>query len=163
MRVFKLQYSQTVNASLEEVFVFFSNPENLSVLTPEKLNFKILTPTPIVMKEGQIIDYTIKLLGFNVRWRTIISEYNGKNKFVDQQLKGPYSMWHHTHEFKELNGSINMIDTISYVMPFGILRQIVNKFWLKRDLDNIFKYRQKAIMKYFNERKKILIVDASPL
>ena len=163
MRVFKLQYSQTVNASLEEVFVFFSNPENLSVLTPEKLNFKILTPTPIVMKEGQIIDYTIKLLGFNVRWRTIISEYNGKNKFVDQQLKGPYSMWHHTHEFKELNGSINMIDTISYVMPFGILGQIVNKFWVKRDLDNIFKYRQKAIMKYFNERKKILIVDASPL
>ena len=153
MRVFKLQYSQTVNASLDEVFVFFSNPENLSVLTPEKLNFTILTPTPIVMKEGQIIDYTIKLLGFNGRWRTIISEYNGKNKFVDQQLKGPYSMWHHTHEFKELNGSINMIDTISYVMTFGILGQIVNKFWVKRDLDNIFKYRQKAIMKYFNERK----------
>ena len=131
MRVFKLQYSQTVNASLDEVFVFFSNPENLSVLTPEKLNFTILTPTPIVMKEGQIIDYTIKLLGFNGRWRTIISEYNGKNKFVDQQLKGPYSMWHHTHEFKELNGSINMIDTISYVMTFGILGQIVNKFWVK--------------------------------
>ena len=153
MRVFKLRYSQTVNASLDEVFVFFSNPENLSILTPEKLNFTILTPTPIVMKEGQIIDYTIKLLGFNVRWRTIITEYNGKNKFVDQQLKGPYSMWHHTHEFKELNGSINMVDTISYVIPFGILGQIVNRFWVKRDLDKIFKYRQKAIVKIFKERK----------
>jgi len=152
MKVFKLRYSQTINANMDEVFSFFSNPENLSILTPEKLNFRILSPTPILMKEGQIIDYTIKLLGFNVRWRTIITEYNGKNKFVDQQLKGPYSMWNHTHEFKDLCGSIDMIDTISYVMPFGILGQIVNKVLVKKDLDKIFKYRQKAIIKYFKER-----------
>ena len=153
MKVFKLRYSQTVNASLDEVFDFFSNPENLSILTPRKLNFTILSPKPIIMKEGQIIDYTIKLLGIEVRWKTIITEYNGKNKFVDQQLKGPYSMWHHTHEFKEFNGSIDMIDNISYVMPFGILGQIINKVWVKRDLDNIFKYRQRAIIKYFKGRE----------
>ena len=153
MKVYKLKYSQVINANIDEVFDFFSNPENLSILTPEKLNFKILSPTPILMKEGQIIDYTVKLLGVNVRWRTIITEYNRKDKFVDQQLKGPYSMWHHTHEFQELNGKVKMTDTILYAIPFGILGEIVNILWVKKDLDYIFKYREKAITKYFKERK----------
>lgn len=153
MKVYKLKYSQVINANIDEVFDFFSSPENLSILTPEKLNFKILSPTPILMKEGQIIDYTVKLLGVNVRWRTIITEYNRKDKFVDQQLKGPYSMWHHTHEFQELNGKVKMTDTILYAIPFGILGEIVNILWVKKDLDYIFKYREKAITKYFKERK----------
>jgi len=153
MKVYKLKYSQVVDANIDEVFDFFSSPENLSILTPEKLNFKILSPTPILMKEGQIIDYTVKLLGVNVRWRTIITEYNRKDKFVDQQLKGPYSMWHHTHEFQELNGKVKMTDTILYAIPFGILGEIVNILWVKKDLDYIFKYREKAITKYFKERK----------
>ena len=153
MKVYKLKYSQVVDANIDEVFDFFSSPENLSILTPEKLNFKILSPTPILMKEGQIIDYTVKLLGVNVRWRTIITEYNRKDKFVDQQLKGPYSMWHHTHEFQELNGKVKMTDTILYAIPFGILGEIVNILWVKKDLDYIFKYREKAITKFFKERK----------
>ena len=137
MKVYKLKYSQVINANIDEVFDFFSNPENLSILTPEKLKFKILSPTPILMKEGQIIDYTVKLLSVNVRWRTIITEYNCKDKFVDQQLKGPYSMWHHTHEFQELNGKVKMTDTILYAIPFGILGEIVNILWVKKDLDYI--------------------------
>ena len=94
----------------KNVFDFFSNPENLSILTPKKLDFKILTPLPILMKEGQIIDYTINLFGIKVHWRTIITEFIKNNRFIDQQLKGPYSIWHHTHEFKDLGNYVEMID-----------------------------------------------------
>ena len=153
MKVFKLKYTQSIHSSIENVFDFFSNPENLSILTPEELNFRILTPTPIIMKEGQIIDYTIKLFGLKIRWRTIITEFNKNNSFVDQQLKGPYSMWHHKHIFKERNGKVEMVDEISYALPFGILGEIVNVIWVKKDLDKIFKYRENAINKYFKRKR----------
>ena len=149
MQVFKLQYIQIIKSDINKVFDFFSNPENLSIITPSRLDFKILTPTPIAMKEGQLIDYTIKLLGFKVRCRTIITEYMPKKKFIDQQVKGPYSMWHHTHEFIEDGDSVKMIDTISYVMPFGFIGYIVNKIWVKNDIDEIFKYRSEIINEYF--------------
>ena len=149
MKIYKLQYTHIIDSDIKTVFDFFSNPENLSLITPPKLNFKILTPVPIKMKEGQLIDYTIKILGFNIRWRTIITDFLPLNCFIDQQLKGPYSMWHHTHDFEELDGSVKMIDTINYVMPFGFIGRIVNAIWVKKDLDNIFKYRKKVIDEYF--------------
>jgi len=149
MKVYKLQYTHIIDSDINKVFDFFSNPENLALITPSKLDFKILTPVPIKMKEGQLIDYTIKLAGFNVRWRTMITEYLPMKSFVDQQLVGPYSMWHHTHEFEELDGCIKMIDTINYVMPFGLIGRIVNAFWVKRDLNKIFEYRKKIINEYF--------------
>ena len=138
---------------MEEVFGFFSSPENLSKLTPKRLNFKILTPSPILMKEGQIIDYTIRIFGFRVRWRTIITEFANNKMFIDQQLKGPYSMWHHTHIFKDLNGKVEMTDKIIYVMPFGIIGRIVNFMLVQKDLNSIFSFRKDVINKIFEERK----------
>ena len=154
MKVYKLKFKQVINSSLDDVFSFFSNPENLSKITPEKLGFNILTPTPIKMKEGQLIDYSIKLLGKKIRWRTIITEYIPKVKFVDQQLKGPYSMWHHTHEFRDVDGKVEMTDEIYYVMPFGILGRLVNFLFVSRDLNNIFKHRVEIINKIFDTNYK---------
>ena len=154
MKVYKLKFKQVINSSLDDVFGFFSNPENLSKITPEKLGFNILTPTPIKMKEGQLIDYSIKLLGKKIRWRTMITEYIPKVKFVDQQLKGPYSMWHHTHEFKDVDGKVEMTDEIYYVMPFGILGRLVNFLFVSRDLNNIFKHRVEIINKIFDTNYK---------
>ena len=154
MKVYKLKFKQVINSSLDDVFSFFSNPENLSKITPKKLGFNILTPTPIKMKEGQLIDYSIKLLGKKIRWRTMITEYIPKVKFVDQQLKGPYSMWHHTHEFRDVDGKVEMTDEIYYVMPFGILGRLVNFLFVSRDLNNIFKYRVEIINKIFDTNYK---------
>ena len=154
MKVYKLKFKQVINSSLDDVFSFFSNPENLSKITPEKLGFNILTPTPIKMKEGQLIDYSIKLLGKKIRWRTMITEYIPKVKFVDQQLKGPYSMWHHTHEFKDVDGKVEMTDEIYYVMPFGVLGRLVNFLFVSRDLNNIFKHRVEIINKIFDTNYK---------
>ena len=154
MKVYKLKFKQVINSSLDDVFSFFSNPENLSKITPEKLGFNILTPTPIKMKEGQLIDYSIKLLGKKIRWRTMITEYIPKVKFVDQQLKGPYSMWHHTHEFRDVDGKVEMTDEIYYVMPFGVLGRLVNFLFVSRDLNNIFKHRVEIINKIFDKNYK---------
>ena len=106
------------------------------------------------MKEGQLIDYSIKLLGKKIRWRTMITEYIPKVKFVDQQLKGPYSMWHHTHEFRDLDGKVEMTDEIYYVMPFGLLGRLVNFLFVSRDLNNIFKHRVEIINKIFDTNYK---------
>ena len=154
MKVYKLKFKQVINSSLDDVFSFFSNPENLSKITPKKLGFNILTPTPIKMKEGQLIDYSIKLLGKKIRWRTMITEYIPKVKFVDQQLKGPYSMWHHTHEFRDVDGKVEMTDEIYYVMPFGLLGRLVNFLFVSRDLNNIFKHRVEIINKIFDTNYK---------
>jgi len=153
MKVHKLEYKQFINKNIEEVFNFFSNPENLSLITPKKLNFNILTPSPIEMKDGQLIDYTIKLLGKKIRWRTMITVYEPPNLFIDQQLLGPYSLWHHKHVFKEVKNGVEIIDTIHYVVPFGIIGNIVNYFFIHRDLKNIFKYRKEVIEQYFKSKE----------
>ena len=85
----------------DDVFNFFSMPENLVKITPKSLSFTILTPKPIDMEKGTLIDYTISLMGFPVHWRTLISDYNPPHSFIDQQIKGPYAFWHHTHTFTE--------------------------------------------------------------
>tara|TARA_B100001250_G_scaffold388431_1_gene386676 strand:+ start:86 stop:547 length:462 start_codon:yes stop_codon:yes gene_type:complete len=153
MKVYKLRFKQNISKPIEEVFSFFAKPENLALITPRKLDFKILTPIPIRMKEGQLIDYTIKLFKKEIRWKTLITEYDKPKKFIDQQLKGPYSMWHHTHTFNDHGTYVEMIDEISYSVPFGIIGQIVNSIFIKRDLLDIFEYRKKVIDKYFKEKK----------
>ena len=154
MKIYNLEFKQIINKSIDDVFSFFSKPENLTLITPKELDFKILTPIPIKMKEGQLIDYTIKVLKKKIRWRTIISEYEPSKYFIDQQLKGPYSMWHHKHEFKQKEEYVEIIDTINYVIPFGVIGRLINFLFIRKDLDKIFNYRKEVIEKYF--RKEVL-------
>ena len=90
MKIFTLEKQQQINRPLREVFQFFENPENLLKITPKWLNLRVLTPTPIQMRLGMIIDYTVKPLLFEDRWTTMITHYEAPYKFVDEQLKGPY-------------------------------------------------------------------------
>ena len=96
MKLYEINTTQFIEKPIEVVFDFFSKPENLERITPKNLSFKILTPTPIKMEKGALIDYTIKIIVVPIHWRTYISDYDPPHKFVDQQIKGPYSFWHHT-------------------------------------------------------------------
>ena len=155
MKIYRLKSKQIINENIDQVFDFFSKPENLPVITPGKMKFKIITPKPIEMKEGALIDYTLKIMGIPLRWTTLIVKYHPVKIFVDQQLKGPYSMWHHTHNFKAINDKETLIeDIVAYGIPFGFLGRIAHSLWIKRDLENIFKYRSEKINEIFDSHLK---------
>jgi len=152
MKLYSLNRSQTIRRPINEVFRFFENPENLKKITPKKLGFLLLTPTPIEMKQGTLIDYTIKVHGIGMRWTTLITEFNPPYKFVDVQLKGPYSYWHHTHGFKTIENGTVMSDKVVYALPLRFIGRIVHALLVKRQLQKIFDYRAKIIKRHFSEK-----------
>jgi hypothetical protein len=149
MKLYTLDSIQFINKPIEDVFEFFSNPDNLSVITPPKLGFKILTPTPIKMSIGRLIDYKIYLMGIPIHWRTLITDFDPPHTFIDQQIKGPYTIWHHTHTFQNVDGGVEIKDRVVYSIPFSILGRILNFLWIRKDLENIFNYRKKVIDELF--------------
>jgi hypothetical protein len=149
MKTFEINMKQYINKPLEVVFEFFSKPENLEMITPKSLSFNILTPTPIKMEKGSLIDYTIRLFGVPIHWRTLISDYEPPFRFVDQQIKGPYTFWHHTHTFKLVEGGVEIIDEVKYSLPLGWLGTLAHAIWVRKDLEEIFEYRKTVIQNYF--------------
>jgi len=131
--------------SREEVFEFFSAARNLEQITPPLLKFEVLTPEPIPMGEGTLIDYRLRVHGLPLRWRTKITRWNPPYQFADIQLKGPYKLWDHTHTFLEENGGTRMIDEVVYELPFGPLGDIVHALSVRRDVEEIFRYRNSVI------------------
>lgn len=140
---------QIIRKDRGEVFVFYENPLNLAKITPPALGFKILTPTPIKMGKGCLIDYRIKILGFPLRWTSLITEYDPPFKFVDVQLKGPYSFWHHAHIFKDHPEGTLIEDVVHYCLPGGVIGRWVQHLLVARQLDTIFDYRNKMITALF--------------
>ncbi len=140
---------QFVPRSRDEVFDFFGRPENLARLTPGWLGFRILTPSPIAMREGALIDYEIRLGPLPMRWRTLITCNEPPHRFVDEQLSGPYSFWHHTHTFEEVDGGTMIKDHVRYLLPFGVLGALVEKLLVRRQLRTIFGYRERVIGQMF--------------
>lgn len=151
MKVYHLKREITVPRPREEVFAFFEGPENLSILTPQSMQFTILTPQPIKMQSGAIIDYSVKIMGFRRHWQTLITEYNPPDRFVDIQLKGPYTFWHHTHRFVDRGSKTTIIDEVKYVVPFGIIGRIINAVVIRRQLDSIFDFRAQIIAREFGD------------
>ena len=131
---------------LEEVFPFFSDARNLEVLTPPWLKFEILTDGPVVMKEGQAIDYRLRLRGIPIRWRSSISRWEPPNLFVDEQLKGPYRLWIHEHRFREVQGKTCAEDFVRYSVLGG---RLANWLLVRRDLERIFQYRRDQLEAIF--------------
>ena len=142
---------QLIRRPRAEVFDFFSRPENLARVTPPRLGFQILTPSPIRMREGALIDYQIRVLGVPLRWRSLITAYDPPRSFVDEQLSGPYSFWHHTHEFEEVPEGTVVRDTVRYALPLGALGDLAAGAWTRGDLEEIFRYRRKVIASVFPE------------
>jgi ligand-binding SRPBCC domain-containing protein len=128
------------------VFDFFADARNLQTITPPWLHFVILTPTPIEMRPGALIDYKLRVHGFPLRWQTEITEWNPPHHFVDQQLRGPYTLWHHTHRFFDQDGGTRCVDEVRYRPPGGAL---INYLFVRRDVQKIFAYRQQQLQKHF--------------
>jgi ligand-binding SRPBCC domain-containing protein len=143
---FTLTKEQWFPQPLAKVFPFFSEARNLEMLTPPWLKFEVLTPAPIEMRPGTLIDYRIRIHGLPIRWRTEIIEWDPPHRFVDVQLQGPYSLWHHTHTFSERDGGTCCRDDVRYFPRGGAL---MNWLFVRRDVERIFQYRQKRLTEIF--------------
>jgi ligand-binding SRPBCC domain-containing protein len=135
----------------EEVFTFFSDALNLELITPSWLRFKVLTVSPIEMREGTVIDYRLRLRGIPLRWQSQITAWEPPHRFVDQQRQGPYRLWIHEHTFVESNGGTLARDRVEYAVPGGML---VQKFFVEPELKRIFAYRSRRM-------QEILVYEAS--
>lgn len=149
MKVYSIERETWVPNPLPEVFDFFSRAENLERLTPPWMRFRILTPQPVRMSVGTLIDYKLRVHGFPVKWRTRIENWNPPHEFIDLQLKGPYKLWHHTHRFSESRGGTLITDTVRYGLSFGLAGQLVNRLLVSRDVGEIFDYRAEKIREFF--------------
>lgn len=149
MTVRVLESSFLVRRPLGEVFAFFADAGNLQRITPPWLNFEILTPLPIDMRAGALIDYRIRVRGLPVRWRTRIAAWEPPLRFVDEQLRGPYRLWHHEHTFEETSEGVLVKDRVRYRVPGWVLEPVIHRLWVRGDLDRIFAYRRSAIEAFF--------------
>jgi hypothetical protein len=128
-----------------EVFAFFADAFNLERITPPFLRFHILTPGPIAMRAGALIEYQLRLYGVKFRWKTRIAAFDPPFFFVDEQLKGPYRRWVHRHSFEEVPGGTLMRDRVEYELGFGPLGAVAHAFFVRRSVEKIFDHRNATI------------------
>ena len=146
-----LKRELTLPLPREEVFAFFSDAKNLELITPAQLNFKITSPQPIELCEGALIDYQLSLHGIPMSWRTEITTWDPPYRFVDTQLKGPYSQWVHTHTFTEIDANTTLIeDEVRYRLPLEPLGDLFH-FIVEGELKKIFDYRQKVVAEHLQK------------
>lgn len=142
-----LETETTLQASRTELFDFFSDAFQLEQITPHWLSFRVLTPPPITIRPGTLIDYRLKLHGLPIRWKTEISTWDPPWSFTDRQLKGPYSLWEHLHTFEDTNSGTVVKDQVRYRVPGGAL---VHSLFVKKDLLRIFGHRLQRMQEIFS-------------
>lgn len=150
-KVYSLKTVQKIPISLDEAWDFFSKPDNLKDITPSSLGFKIISKHHGErMYAGQVIEYKVKpVLGIPLYWMTEITHVSDKRYFIDEQRFGPYSLWHHQHHFREIDGGVEMTDIVHYKLPLWILGDIAHALFVKDQLKTIFDYRFMAVEKRF--------------
>jgi ligand-binding SRPBCC domain-containing protein len=146
---YTLAFVQQVSRPLPEVFDFFSRAQNLEVLTPPWLNFKILKVSPQPVRQGTLISYSLRIHGIPLKWTSKIVEWEPPHLFVDLQLRGPYKLWRHEHRFETRDGGTVITDTISLALPLGVLGRIAYKINVRSDVHAIFAFREQKIHALF--------------
>jgi ligand-binding SRPBCC domain-containing protein len=145
MRVYTLRREQWLPVSLDRVFEFFSDAANLERITPDWLRFRILV-MPAHMTEGARIKYRLEWHGIPMNWLTEVVEWNPPRGFADLQLEGPYALWLHTHRFERSGAGTNIVDLVRYALPLGVLGQAAHDIRVRRDIEQIFDFRQTRIV-----------------
>ncbi len=153
MRLHVLEQEQYLPEPPEEAFAFFADAFNLEAITPPWLRFRVVTPRPIAMAPGALIEYRLRLHGAPVRWRTRIAVWEPGVRFVDVQVSGPYRLWHHTHEFRPEGEGTRMRDTVRYGLPLGLLGEAADVLLVRRDVAAIFSFRREAIARRIAGRR----------
>lgn len=147
MKLHEFRTELWLPAPRDEVFAFFADAANLDSITPPWLHFHIVTPPPIKMKAGALIDYRLRVHGLPIRWRTHISVWEPGVRFVDEQMRGPYRTWIHEHTFADRDGGTLVRDHVRYSVPFGFL---VHSWLVRPDVEKIFAHRTEALRLRFN-------------
>lgn len=154
MKIYTLHKTQKLPISVDEVWEFLSDPKNLKIITPAKMSFDIISGADRPIYAGQILQYKVTpMMGIRTKWVSEIKSIVPKKYFVDEQLYGPYSLWHHKHFIREIEGGVEMEDIIDYKIPLGILGQMIHPLLVKPRLEEIFNYRQKKLVELFGEYK----------
>ncbi len=148
---FTLTSEQWLPPSRDEVFQFYADTLNLEHITPPWLRFRVLTPFPIILDAGVEIDYWLRLHGFPIRWRSRITVWKPTDRFVDEQIRGPYLHWRHEHTFIPHEGGTLVRDRVEYAVPGG---RLVNFLWVRNDLHRIFVYRQRQLSGIFGSSSR---------
>jgi ligand-binding SRPBCC domain-containing protein len=134
-----------VAADIDRTWAFFSSADNLPAITPPWLRFQILTPTPIVLGPDSVLDYRIRVMGLPVRWRTRIIDWSPPRQFIDLQIRGPYTLWHHQHTFAPVSEGVECKDRVIYRTAGKGLGRLVQGMFVRRQLLDIFRFRRKVI------------------
>ena len=142
MRESIFECSQTLQLPIDQVFPFFAEARNLGRITPPWLRFEVLTPEPIAVAEGTLIDYRLRWHGLPIPWRSEISVWEPPQRFVDRQLRGPYRLWVHEHRFEDQGGSTVVHDRVRYAVPGG---RLIDALFVRRDVERIFAYRRQCL------------------
>jgi ligand-binding SRPBCC domain-containing protein len=145
-RMGRLSTSLVVPRPHADVFAFFAEAANLQRITPPWVDFRIVSPQPVEMRVGALIDYRLKVHGIPIRWRSTISAWDPPHLFIDEQLIGPYRRWVHTHRFRPVAGGTEVVDEVEFRAPFGWPAE---RLFVQRDVRAIFLHRQQAILDAF--------------
>lgn len=150
MKTYCLEATTSLAAPLEQVFPFFADAENLQVLTPTWLDFRIVE-SPSAMTKGATIDYRLRIRGVPLRWRSEITVWDPPHRFVDEQRKGPYRLWIHEHDFEPHEGGTRCRDRLTYAVPGGPL---VHRLLVRSDLLRLFDYRRRRLIERFGRASR---------
>ena len=134
-----------VAADLARTWAFFTAAENLPLITPPWLGFRIVTPEPITIANDTLLDYTIRWAGLPIKWRTKIVDWDPPRQFIDSQVRGPYALWHHQHQFREVPGGTECRDRVIYRVPVPVVGRIVHRLAVRRQVLEIFRFRRRVI------------------
>lgn len=148
--IYKIKKSIKLKLDIDQAWSFFSNPNNLKIITPPKLNMTITSEEQNQMYEGMIIKYNVHpILNIPLPWVTEITHVVPEKYFVDEQRFGPYKMWHHQHLFEPIKDGVEVIDIVDYIMPFGPIGSVVHALFVRKDIESIFEYRSKVLSEKF--------------
>jgi ligand-binding SRPBCC domain-containing protein len=146
---FELRCEDWLPRPIEEVFPFFADAYNLEHITPPFLRFRVTGTSDRNVRKGTLIDYRLRLHGIPFGWQTIIDEWEPGVRFVDRQIRGPFALWHHTHEFETRDRGTIIRDRVRYDLPLGALGRLAAGWLVRRDVEEIFRYRREKTREIF--------------